>query len=481
MQFKEPLWTSAELSAVCGGIIAQPWFADGLQADSRDVLPGDIYVALIGEETDGHMYVADAFERGAIAAIISHTVEGVPWADPRLIHVADTAMTLQRMAAHARERAPVKSIAVTGTAGKTSVVHALSQCLAPVDVTHMSASSLRGKYSVLLSLARLPRQSRYSVFKVGVHGQEAVKVGGQLVRPDVAVVTVVGPSHTESFPDEDAIAAEKASLIQTLKPSGIAIIGVDHDHGGHLKKVASDMGVSVVTVSVLGDADVKPLRMTEHNDCTCLTADIGGTVVTYKISQPGREWVLNSLLVLAAVKAVDGDLGQAAVALASLDAVPGRGRTHKLNLSLGQATLIDDSFNANPLGVKAALRRLALSPVVKSRKRVAVLSDMAELGLRSQEMHLSLVNDLRRSNVSKVIAFGDQMASLGEIAGIATERWTSPLKSAERLMAELQPGDAVMVKGANHMRLGGLVNEMLQISKNETEFDGARARTVLSK
>ena len=481
MQIKEPLWTSAELNAVCGGIIAQPWFADGLQVDSREILPGDIYVALVSEQHDGHLYVADALSRGAIAAIISRSTEGVDMTDPRLVHVANTFSTLQKMASHARDRAPAKTIAVTGTAGKTSVIYALRECLEPIGITHVSAPTLIDQFSVPLSLARLPRQSRFSVFEVGANQHTSVSGGAEMVRPDIAIVTAIGSGHAESFATDEAIAVEKASLIRSLRPGGTAIIGIDHDHGDLLQQIAKEEGVQLLTVSVLGDGDVKPIRMTEHHNCTCLTADVFGTPVTYKVSQPGREWVLNSLLVLAAVKAAGADLGQATVALANLAAVSGRGRTHKLNLSLGQATLIDDSFNATPLGVKAALRRLALSPVIASRKRVAVLSDMAELGDRSEEIHLSLVSDLRRSNVNKMIAFGDRMASIGEFAGIETERWTSPLHSAERLMAELEPGDAVMVKGANHTRLGGLVHEMLKISGGELDVNGAGIRTGVSR
>lgn len=468
MKIAEPLWTSAELSAVCGGIVARPWYADGMQIDSREVLPGDLFVALKGEVTDGHNFVQDALSRGAVAAIVSGPVEGVDPGDQRLVQVADTYDALRRMASHARGRAPVKSVAVTGSAGKTSVVQALRQSLERVGQTHASVKSFNNHVGVPLSVARLPRETRYSVFEVGMSGPGEITYGAAIAQPDVAIVTTVGAAHAGNFADETKIAEEKASIFNTLSPGGVAVIGMDHPHSELLRSQAAEAGVTAITVSVIGDADVKPLRLTEQHDCTCLTADVFGTPVTYKISQPGREWVLNSLLVLAAVKAVDADLGQAAVALAALQAEPGRGRAHAINVAGGTATLIDDSYNANPLSIRAALRRLSLTPVTSPRKRIAVFADMAELGKHSEDIHLSLVRDLKRFNVNRVIAFGDQMASLGEMAGIPTERWSSPKECAERLMAELRAGDAVAVKGANSAGLDALVSGMLKISNDET-------------
>lgn len=468
MNIVEPLWTSAELGAVCGAIIARPWYADGLQIDSREVLPGDLFIALEGQTADGHSYVQDAFSRGAVAAIVSKPPEGIDQSDQRLIHVADTLAVLKLMAEHARYRAPLQAIAVTGSAGKTSVVQALRQTLERISETHASVKSFNNHIGVPLSVARLPRQSRFGIFEVGMSASGEIKAGASIVHPDVVILTAVGSAHAENFADEQAIAEEKASIFETLSPGSIAVIGMDHPYGEYLRKKATSLDIMTITVSVVGNADVKPLRLTEHHDCTCLTADVFGTPVTYKVSQPGREWVLNSLLILAAVKAVGADLGQAALALATLEAEPGRGRSYKLNLGYGEATLIDDSYNANLLSIRAALRRLSLVPVSASKKRIAVFADMAELGTKSEDIHLSLVRDLKRFNVDRLIAFGDQMAALGEIAGIPTDRWSFPGKCAVRLMAELKHGDAVMIKGANSAGLAELVHEMLKISNDET-------------
>ena len=478
MRFEEPIWTSAEMGASCGAITARPWYADGLQVDSRNILPGDLFLALPGADADGHDFVFDAFERGAVAAVISGKAKGVDPGDPRLVQTADTSMALDLMAKHARFRAPATIIGVTGSAGKTSVVQALRQALERGADAHASIKSYNNHVGVPLSLARMPRQSRFGIFEIGMSGAGEITRGAAVVRPDIAIITTVGAAHVANFRDETAIAAEKASLIAALPIGGTAIIGLDHAHGELLVSEAKKHDVKPITVSVLEDADVRPVRMTEHHNCTCLTANIFGTLVTYKIAQPGREWVLNSLIVLAAVKAAGADLGQAALALAALEAEPGRGRAHEVNLDAGSAVLFDDSYNANPLSLKAALRRLSLTPVATGSQRIAVLADIEELGKKSEEIHLSLISDLKRFNIDRIIAFGDRMAAIGRVAGIATEQWKEPHNAARDMLACLRPGDAMMVKGANSAALTELVQGMLKISREENEFPIERQRAT---
>ena len=465
MQIGTPLWTAAEINATCGALIARPWYADGLQIDSRDILPGDLFLALKGEQLNGHDFVAKAFEMGAVAAVVSEMPKGVKEGDNRLVFVEDTAQALVRMAHHARGRAPAGVIGVTGSAGKTSVVQALRQCLELVGDTHSSIKSFNNHVGVPLSLARMPRESRYGIFELGMNRPGEIAREASKVQPDVAIVTTVGSAHQAAFSSGTAIAEEKASIFGALKQGGVAIYGIDHPYKDKLREEAEKHNIRAVSVSVTEKADVYPLRMTEHHNCTCLTANVMGTPITYKVAQPGREWVLNSLLILAAVKAIGADLGHAALALAALEAEPGRGREYSLQLGYGEAKLIDDSYNANILSVRAALRRLSLAETGKHGKRIAVLADMQELGSRSEEIHFSLIADLKKFGVSKVIAFGDQMAAVGEASGLPTERWHNPDASAEQLMHHLRDGDVVMVKGANSAGLSGLVNNMLDLSK----------------
>jgi UDP-N-acetylmuramoyl-tripeptide--D-alanyl-D-alanine ligase len=459
--------------ATCGGAGAQPWYADGVQTDSREVLPGDLFVALKGKRQDGHDHVAEAFARGAVAALVCADVAGKDVPPLRPVHVPDTLAALRTMAAQARRRAPAKILAVTGSAGKTSVVQALRQALERTDATHASIKSFNNHVGVPLSLARMPRHSRFGVFELGMNAPGEIEASAKLVNPDIAIVTAIGAAHAANFKKLSDIARSKAEVFEGLGKGGLAILGVDHEWTDILKSEAKARGHDFLTVSVTGEADVKPLRMTEHGNCTCLTADVAGTTITYKVGQPGREWVLNSLLVLAGVKAAEGDLGHAALALARLQAEPGRGRVHALQFGHARCTLIDDSYNANPLSMKAALRRLSLAPTKGFGRRIAVLADMRELGEKSDEIHLKLARDLQRFGVDKVLAFGQRMAKVGRAAEINTERWEMDKNSARNIAEMLRDGDAIMVKGANSAGLGLLVSELLEINEREAADDSA--------
>lgn len=469
MMINEPLWTSAELAVTCGGLAGQPWYADGVHTDSRSVLPGDLFVALHGETMNGHDFIGDAFARGAVAAVVSESVDGFDLSDERLVHVPDTLEALRLMAGHARDRAPAMRIAVTGSAGKTSIVQALRKALSRMETTHASIRSFNNHVGVPLSLSRMPRASRFGVFELGMNKAGEIGRNAAIVRPDIAIVSNIGAAHIGAFDDIAAIARAKAEIFEGLHASGTAIINMDTNEAYILAEAAAASGASVVSVSLTGAAAVRPIQMIEHPDCTCLTANIAGTVITYKVGQPGREWVLNSLLVLAAVQAAGGDLGHAALSLASLEAEPGRGRVHKLLLDQTRVTLIDDSYNANPLSIKAALRRLSLVPTGDAGRRIAVLADMKELGSKSGALHLELAKDLQRFGVSKLYALGPGMVLAAQAAELDLVACSDVEELTHALESDLQEGDAVMVKGANSAGLSRLVDHLLTASTPDIE------------
>lgn len=461
MTLRAPLWTSAELTNICGASNDRLWYADGLQIDSRDIVPGDLFVALPGARMDGHDFVDQALANGASAALVR-----ADWAEDRsdksrLCIVEDTARALTVMARHAVRRAPVRLVGVTGSAGKTSVVQALRQALSLLGPTHASVRSFNNHVGVPLSMARMPRDSRFGVFEMGMSGPDEISALSRLVRPDVAVVTTVSLAHAAAFDgDITGIARAKAEIFDGLVPGGVAVIGMDHGEGDILTGAAAASGAHVMTVSASGAADVCVAARDADQDGTLVTAGLGDEKITYRIGVPGGEWVLNSLLVLGVMRALDIDHGHAVLALETLRLEDGRGMARHLMVDGRRVLLIDDSYNANPASVRAALARLGLVRPQSSGRRIAILSDMAELGPASAKAHASLVPAMAAAQVDRVIAVGAGMARAAAAAGIAVTVMDNAASVAEALPDMLGDGDVLLVKGANSAGLDTVVGAL---------------------
>ena len=476
MMLKEPLWTSSELDIVFGRRSERPWYADGVQIDSRQVLPGDLFVALSGTAMDGHMFVEEAIERGAVAAIVSDMDASPMRHANRLIPVADTRHALVQLADMARTRAPAQVIGVTGSAGKTSTVQALKKALEASGPAHASILSYNNHVGVPLSLTRMPRYSRYGVFEMGMSHAGEIDARAKEVRPDVAVITTVGAAHLENFESTEGIAYAKSEILRHVTPGGCAVVGIDHPHHAIIAAEARAVGVDLITVSSRSQrADIKVTAINRHAMFSTITADIRGVSITYRVGLPGDAWVLNSLLVLGAVQAVGADLGQAGLALARLEAEAGRGRIHQLEFSQGRITLIDDSYNANPVSMSAALKRLALMELPSGGRRLAVLADMRELGFDARLQHESLAPGLRAADVDRVYALGAHMEALGEKAGVDVDAVTSLDGLSEQLSRTLRDGDVVLVKGSNGAGLSRLVSDLIEESNFSAAVAGRKA------
>jgi len=461
MSMSEPLWTSQDAASATGGNTGGAWFADGVAVDSRDVIMGDLFVARMGSHADGHDHVAQALANGATGAMVSRPPKGVDGDDPRLLHVIDTQAALTALADTARARSDARVIAITGSAGKTGVKEALRQALARVGAVHASMRSFNNHVGVPLSLARMPRKTDFGVFEIGTGGPGEIGPLTQSVRPDLAILTTVGEAHIGEFPDADALAAEKSAIFSGLQSGGAAIVGLDHPHAETCLDAARRHAGRVLTVSLeREDADIRPLSLRPRpggrHDLAIRTPR---GRLDLSLAAPGRHWAYSSLLVLAALEALAVDMGNAALALAGMQPLPGRGRQFLLSPDSGAPVrLIDDSYNANPLSMAAAFDSMAeLAP--QPGRRLAVVADMAELGddTQSRARHLALAPRLRAAGLDMVICIGEHSRAMADAAAIPAITCENA-KAAERALIDaLMPGDAVLVKGANRAQLGGLV------------------------
>ncbi len=445
------LWTSAEAASATSGRNSRDWSAQGVSIDSRSLARGDLFVAIKGPKADGHDFVADAFGKGAAAAAVSRSPKRLP-ADAPLLMVSDTQRALEDLGKAARARCQATVIGVTGSVGKTGVKEALRHALERQGPTSASQGSLNNQWGVPLSLARLPRDAKYGVFEMGMNHAGEIDALTRLVRPDVALITTVEATHLGFFPSVEAIADAKAEIFNGMGGRGSAVLNRDNPYYERLAARASAAGVShIVSFGAHADASVRLVACELHGCASAVTVSVMGEVFDYSVALPGRHWVMNSLAVLAAVKAAGGDAVGAAAAMATLEPLAGRGRRIKIAVPGGEAVLIDESYNASPASMRAAIAVLAAMNPKNGGRRIAVLGDMLELGDQSARLHAELAGPLNDANADLVFTAGPEMRALDR-ALPALRRGghaATPGETAKLVAARLKPGDVVLVKGSH--------------------------------
>lgn len=451
------LWTAADAAAATGGTNTGAWSAQGVSIDSRSLLPGDLFVALKGPKYDAHEFAAAAIAKGAAAAMVAKPMAG---AVKPLLVVADTQAGLEDLGRAARTRTAAKVIGVTGSVGKTGTKEALRHAFERQGATHASAGSLNNQWGVPLSLARMPRATVYGVFEMGMNHPGEIDALTRLVRPDVAVITTVEPAHLGFFPSVEAIADAKAEIFNGMDARGSAILNRDNPHFDRLVVRAKAAGVGrVVDFGAHADAAVHLIDCHLHASASAVTASVLGEIVDYCLALPGRHWVMNSLAVLAAVHAAGGDIGTAAAAMAMLEPMAGRGLRRKIAIAGGDALLIDESYNASPASMRAAIAVLGAARPESGGRRVAVLGDMLELGTDAARLHAELADSLRDAGVDLVFTVGEAMRALYDAlpARRRGAHATTAAAMADAVVPRLKNGDVVMVKGSYGSRMRDVI------------------------
>lgn len=443
-----PLWTSAEIEAATGGRLSgTPFVAHGLTYNSREIGPGDLFLALKGAR-DGHEFAASAFAAGATGALTEHPVEGGP-----SVSVADTLRGLEAMGVFSRDRAShVRRGAVTGSVGKTSVTQAIKAGLDLAGPAHASIKSYNNHIGVPLTLARMPQSTQRAVFEIGMNAPGEIAPLSRFVRPHAACVTTVGPVHIEAFADGEAgVAAEKASIFEGLAEGGTAVLNGDIAFAHVLDEAARRAGARRVTFGTKAGHDARLLAFEPALGGAVVRAELFGKPLDFPLSQSGFHWGLNSLCVLLMLDALDVSLDTALKALADFQPLAGRGQIAVVSAPGGTFTLIDESYNANPLSMAAGFRSLGARPVPAGGRRVVVLTDMLELGDQSRALHEGLAGPIDAAGLDLVHAAGPEMKQLHDVLPAARRgEWRETAAELAADAATLAgPGDIVMVKGSN--------------------------------
>jgi UDP-N-acetylmuramoyl-tripeptide--D-alanyl-D-alanine ligase len=447
----EPLWTADEIAAATGGRVAGGFLATGVSIDTRTVAPGDLFVALAGAR-DAHEFVGQAIAGGAVGILASQPV------DAPAVMVGDTFAALEALGVAARVRAPqARRGAVTGSVGKTSVTQAVRAGLALAGKGHSSVKSYNNHIGVPLTLARMPRDTERAVFEIGMNHADEITPLVKMVRPHAVAITTVGPVHTENFPDGEAgVAKAKAEIFAGLEPGGVAILNADDRWFDYLSGEARKVGAAIRSFGRGEACDARLIDVQPAAGHAVVRARLHGAAYDFPILQTGFHWGPNSLAVLLMLEALGVSFSDGVAALGSFEPLEGRGAEMQVPLKGGAFTLVDESYNANPVSMAAAIASLGARKT--AGRRIVALTDMLELGPEAPAYHTALAGPLADASIDRVFCAGPLMKSLWD-ALPSTRRGgyaESAVELGPQVARAVESGDLVMVKGSNGSKAGAV-------------------------
>ena len=463
------LWRADLLCSAMGGrpVGAQPEGVTGISIDTRTLQPGEAFFAIKGDLHDGHDFATAAIKAGAGLLVVAEgKLPALGRITAPMIVVPDVLAALEAAGVAARARSKARIIAVTGSAGKTSTKEALRCALSASGKVHASDKSFNNHWGVPLTLARMPEDADYAIFEIGMNHPGEIRPLVKFVRPHIALVTLIAAAHLGHFSSLEEIAAAKAEIFEGLEPGGHALLNRDDRLWRFLEKAARDAGVEHVWgFGEHARATFRLAGFAPEGTGSRMTVKMAGRQISAVVGAPGRHMVQNAVAVLGAAYLAGADVEKAAAALSRLQAGPGRGRQHRLaHPSGGEITLIDESYNANPASVKAALDLLGAAHVPPGGRRIAVLGDMLELGAHSRKLHESLSVLIEQAQADVVLLGGREMAALAAVMPepIATFHRESADELKPVLLDTVRPGDVVMIKSSKSIGFSKLVAALLK-------------------
>jgi UDP-N-acetylmuramoyl-tripeptide--D-alanyl-D-alanine ligase len=462
------LWTTAEMVAVMDGRPSGqtlPEGVTGISIDSRSISPGEAFFAIKGDRVDGHDFATTAVANGAALMVVSEAkLPALGRLTVPMIVVEDVLLALGKLAVAARARSHGQIVAVTGSVGKTTTKEILRAVLSPSGKVHAAVASFNNHWGVPLTLARMPADAAFGVFEIGMNHADEIRPLVKMVRPHVAVITTIAAAHLGHFKNLDEIAAAKAEIFEGLEPGGVALLNRDIKQYGYLERMAQEAGVeTVLTFGQHAKADFQLADFEGTADGSTIWAVLGSETVEVQIGAPGRHIAENAIACLGVVALFGANLEAARAALADIRPVKGRGERHRLGLGEGHLTLIDESYNANPASMRAAIALLATSEPELAGRRIAVLGDMLEMGEFSASVHEDLAGPLLAAGIEHVWLAGAEMAALRDALpdSVQVEYRPATAELVDHVVRSVIPGDVLMVKSSLGLGFGKIVAALI--------------------
>ena len=457
-----PLWSSSDIELVTGGDASAPFEVTGsISIDTRTLQKGDLFVAL-KDQRDGHDFVDAAFKAGAAGALVDRAVPGGP-----VVQVGDVLEALTQMGIAARVRCGAHRTAVTGSAGKTSVKEMLAQIYRAFGPAHWNVKSFNNHWGVPLTLARMPEDTQRAVFEIGMNTPGEIAPRSHMVRPHTGIVTCIAAAHLEGLGSVEGIAEEKSNIFAGLEAGGTIILPADDAFLDYLSERARSFCPTgnVETFGASSDATARIVAYDTDGVTSRIDVDIVGQRVSVTLNAVGAHWAQNVAAALLAASQAGLSVKDCAGALSGYAPPPGRGTSETLVLpDIGEITLIDDAYNANPASMRAALTALAQRP---GSRRLAALGDMREIGEASAAEHRALAGPIVEARVDGLFLVGAEMQHLSEALPPDLQQISAPTADElwNQLQKALRAGDVLLIKGSNASGMGKIADRLRQWSQ----------------
>lgn len=438
----------AQVSIASSSQSKQAWEACGVSIDSRSVNAGDLFIAIKGPRFDGHDFVQQAIEKGAVAIVANKELQ----VDLPVLIVSDTLRALQDLAHYKRNTISAKIIGVTGSVGKTSTKEIIFRMLSCYGPTYRSAENFNNHFGLPLSFLNAGDGIEYIVLEFGMNGAGEIACLSKIIEPDISIITNIGHAHLEFFASRDGIANAKAEIFD--KTRGVVILNKDDEYYDHLHSAAQKHSNidKIISISETSAADI---MLRSYNSRYVVVYINGKVEERYAFPTIYRHLISNTLFAVAVLNSFGLDIKKSMKSLSSFAVERGRGDVNYAKNFI----VIDDTYNSSPSSVVSSLAFLHRF----SGRNVAILGDMLELGVGSKELHKNLLNTVKQYNIDLVFTVGDKMQCLYE--GLEKCRKGLHFDRSEEvdIVPYLKKGDVILVKGSRSIKMEFIVKKLLSL------------------